>query len=162
MFFKKKRDPSEILSILESYLKNEINYLPEVDYSKYKIDDKNKQKLESIFNILNKKQDEELLIYGELLLVTEKTSHGNLNDRIHHLNTSNYQLNYIAKSVNSLKESFSNSPSLLESSSNLSSCPSISIKPKKLIFACDGNTVLLLTDASNPNQSFGTSWWVSP
>ena len=37
MFFKKKRDPSEILSILESYLKNEINYLPEVDYSKYNL-----------------------------------------------------------------------------------------------------------------------------
>ena len=102
MFFKKNDNTSEILSILESYLKKEINYLPQIDYSKYKIDEKNKQKLESIFNILNKKQDEELLIYGELLLVTEKASHGNLNDRIHHLNTSNYQLNYIAKSVNSL------------------------------------------------------------
>jgi len=111
MFFtKKNHDIIEVLDLLELYFNNEINYLPKVDYRKYKIDNKIKEKLESIFEKINKKQDEELLIYGELLLITEKTAIGDFEDKIYHINTSNHQLNYIAKTINNLitnlKENF--------------------------------------------------------
>ena len=104
MFFNKKNNNSilEILDILESYYDHEINYLPSFDNLNYSMDNRIKNKLESIFEKINKRQDEELLIYGELLLVTEKVSTGDLSDKIYHLNTANHQLNYIAKSVNAL------------------------------------------------------------
>ena len=101
-FIKKNNNILEILNILESYFENKINYLPKLDYSKYKMDKNIKERFESIFEKINKKQDEELLIYGELLLVAEKVATGDLGDKIYHLNTSNQQLNYIAKSINEL------------------------------------------------------------
>ena len=101
-FIKKNNNILEILNILESYFENKINYLPKLDYSKYKMDKNIKERFESIFEKTNKKQDEELLIYGELLLVAEKVATGDLGDKIYHLNTSNQQLNYIAKSINEL------------------------------------------------------------
>ena len=102
MFFKKNDDILNILTTLESYLKDEINYLPEIDFSSSKMNRNIKEKLESIFEIINHKQDEELQIFGELLLVTEKIANGNFDDRIHHLNTSNNRLNYVAKTINIL------------------------------------------------------------
>jgi methyl-accepting chemotaxis protein len=51
------------------------------------------------------KNDEELQIYGELMLVFEKMKKGILTDRVYHLNTSNIKLNYMAISINSLVES---------------------------------------------------------
>jgi methyl-accepting chemotaxis protein len=102
MFFKKNDDILNVLTTLESYLKGEINYLPKFDFFNYKINKNLKDKLESIFEIINKKQDEELQIFGELLLVTEKIAKGNFEDRIHHLNTSNNRLNYVAKTINIL------------------------------------------------------------
>jgi methyl-accepting chemotaxis protein len=104
MFFKKNDDILNILTILESYLKDEINYLPEINFSSSKMSRNVKDKLESIFEIINHKQDEELQIFGELLLVTEKIANGNFDDRIHHLNTSNNRLNYVAKRINVLAD----------------------------------------------------------
>jgi hypothetical protein len=37
MFFKKNDDILNILTILESYLKDEINYLPEINFSSSKM-----------------------------------------------------------------------------------------------------------------------------
>ena len=102
MFFKKNDNTLEILTILESYLKDEINYLPQIDYKNSYINKNIKDKLESIFSLINKKQDEELLIYGELLLITEKIASGDFDDKIYHTNTSNHKLNYIAKTINEL------------------------------------------------------------
>ena len=102
MFFKRNDNTLEVLTILESYLKDEINYLPQIDYKNSPINKNIKDKLESIFSLINKKQDEELLIYGELLLITEKIASGDFDDKIYHTNTSNHKLNYIAKTINEL------------------------------------------------------------
>ncbi len=102
MFFRKNDDILNVLNTLESYLKAEINYLPKIDFSNSNINKNVKEKLESIFEIINRKQDEELQIFGELLLVTEKIANGNFDDRIHHLNTSNFRLNYVSKTINTL------------------------------------------------------------
>jgi methyl-accepting chemotaxis protein len=102
MFFNKNNKIVEVLEVLESYLKDEINYLPQIDYKNTQINKDIKDKLESIFSLINKKQDEELLIYGELLLVTEKISNGDFDDKIYHTNTSNHKLNYISKTINEL------------------------------------------------------------
>jgi methyl-accepting chemotaxis protein len=102
MFFKKNNDILEILTTLESYLKDEINYLPQIDFTNSKINNNIKEKIESIFSLINKQQDEELLIYGELLLVTEKIANGDFDDKIYHTNTSNHKLNYISKAINDL------------------------------------------------------------
>ncbi len=102
MFFKKNNDILEVLTTLESYLKDEINYLPQIDFTNSKINNNIKEKIESIFSLINKQQDEELLIYGELLLVTEKIANGDFDDKIYHTNTSNHKLNYISKAINDL------------------------------------------------------------
>ena len=102
MFFNKNNKIIEVLEILETYLKDDINYLPQIDYKNAYINKDIKNKLESIFSLINKKQDEELLIYGELLLVTEKIAIGDFDDKIYHTNTSNEKLNYIANTFNSL------------------------------------------------------------
>ena len=102
MFFNKNNKIIEVLEILETYLKDDINYLPQIDYKNAYINKDIKNKLESIFSLINKKQDEELLIYGELLLVTEKIAIGDFDDKIYHTNTSNHKLNYISKTINEL------------------------------------------------------------
>jgi methyl-accepting chemotaxis protein len=103
MFFNQKRN-SEVLHYLnniELFLKNEINNIP-MDCRDSKMDSEIKDKLFSICSILNKKNDEELLIYGELMLVSEKIVYGDFDDIIYHTNTSNTKLNYIAKTINYL------------------------------------------------------------
>ncbi|MEJ5168185.1 MAG: chemotaxis protein, partial [Arcobacteraceae bacterium] len=103
MFFNKKSN-SEVLYYLnniELFLKNEINNIP-MDCMDSKMDIDVKNKLMSICSILNKKNDEELLIYGELMIVSEKIVYGDFDDIIYHTNTSNTKLNYIAKTINYL------------------------------------------------------------
>ena len=102
MFFKKDTKTLEALNNIELFLKDEITSLPEFDYHNANINKDVKNKLESIYKLLNKKQDEELLIYGELLLVTEKIAMGDFDDKLFHTNTSNQKLNYIGKTINLL------------------------------------------------------------
>ena len=102
MFFKKDTKTLEALNNIELFLKDEITCLPEFDYHNANINKDVKNKLESIYKLLNKKQDEELLIYGELLLVTEKIAMGDFDDKLFHTNTSNQKLNYIGKTINLL------------------------------------------------------------
>ena len=111
MFFRKNKD-KEILSVLssiEEYLKNDINSLPDFNFECTGTQKDIKNKLDSICKILNQKNDEELQIYGELMLVAEKVQAGNFNDKIHHTNTSNSKLNYIANTINLLVDNLKNS-----------------------------------------------------
>ena len=48
---------------------------------------------------------EELMIYGEIMLISEKLANGQISDKIYHTNTSNKKLNYIAKTINELVNS---------------------------------------------------------
>ena len=110
MFFNNKNN-NEILTMMDniiSFLNNDINSINNfnTEFSGY-----NKQlqeKLNQIINILNKKSDEELLIYGEVMLVAEKMMIGNFSDKVYHTDTSNTKLNYIAKTINSLNDNLKN------------------------------------------------------
>ena len=103
MFFNNKNEEIlNMLNIMESYLNNEINTLPNFDFQCNGFNKKIKDKLDSISLILNKKNDEEFLIYGEIMLVAEKMANGKFDDKIYHTNTSNMKLNYIAKTINDL------------------------------------------------------------
>ncbi len=104
MFFNNTQNDKiiEILESIESYLHGDINYLEIKDFKTSGDSTKIKEKLLSICRTLNQKHDEELLIYGELMLVSEKIKDGIIKDRIYHVNTSNLKLNYIAKTINTL------------------------------------------------------------
>ena len=100
MFFKNSSNKEilEILNQIEMYLNNQINYI-QIDTSK---NSEISQKLNNICAILNKKNDEELQIFGEIMLISEKLASGIVSDRIHHTSSSNFKLNYIAKTINNL------------------------------------------------------------
>ncbi len=110
MFFKKSENTNilDSLNNIESYLKNEINFLPNNKFECTGFNKLVKDKLDVISSLLNKKNDEELMIYGELMLVCEKIQNGIMDDKIYHINTSNLKLNYIAKTLNILVESLKN------------------------------------------------------
>jgi methyl-accepting chemotaxis protein len=110
MFFEnpKNRDVLKILENIELYLKNDINSLPVFDFECKGYNRQLKDKLDSICKILNQKNDEELQIYGEIMLVSEKIENGLIGDKIYHCNTSNVKLNYIAKTINSLVDNLKN------------------------------------------------------
>ena len=122
MFGNKNKKIIDILDILESYINYEINTLPQLDRSSKGLNQEVINKFNSIFNTLNQKQNEELQIFGELLLVTEKMASGTFTDKIYHTNTSNIKLNYIAKSINILADNMQNTIGkvliILESYSN--------------------------------------------
>lgn len=111
MFFNKNKD-KEILDVLcsiENYLKDDINTLPEFNFECSGTQKEMKIKLDSICKILNQRNDEELQIYGELMLVAEKVQAGNFSDKIHHTKTSNSKLNYIANTINLLVDNLRSS-----------------------------------------------------
>ncbi|RBQ26635.1 chemotaxis protein, partial [Arcobacter sp. CECT 9188] len=91
-----------LLDSIEAYLKNDINNIDIFQFNCSGYNKKIKYKLDSICNLLNKKNDDELLIYGEIMLVCEKIEKGMIGDKIYHLNSQNIKLNYIAKTINSL------------------------------------------------------------
>ncbi|WP_228286262.1 methyl-accepting chemotaxis protein [Arcobacter vandammei] len=101
MFFNKNKnqDILDTLTNIEKYLNNEINY---IDVKNLNNSSQINQKLQSICNILNRKNDEELQIFGEIMLISEKLASGIVGDRISYTNSSNFKLNYIAKTINSL------------------------------------------------------------
>ena len=100
-------DPAIILDALdniEKYLNNEINSLPKDMNEKLdklsKIKTPIKIKLKSVVDTINKRHEEELKVYGEMMLLLQKMSDGYIGDKIYHTNTSNQKLNYISNSVN--------------------------------------------------------------
>ena len=106
MFFSNKGNEF-ILKYLEdinSYINNEINTLPQYDELCTGFNLIIKNKLEKISSSLKIKNDEELKVYGEIMLISEKIADGNINDKVYHTNTSNKKLNYIAKTFNTLIE----------------------------------------------------------
>lgn len=109
MFFNdNNKDVLQLLSKIEAYLKNEINFLNIDDFECKGYNKDIKNKLDSICNILNQRNDDELLIYGEIMLISEKIEKGIIGDKIFHTNTSNIKLNYIAKTINRLVETLHN------------------------------------------------------
>jgi len=106
MFFSNKGNEFilKYLEDIDSYINNEINTLPQYDELCTGFNLIIKNKLEKISSSLKIKNDEELKVYGEIMLISEKIADGNINDKVYHTNTSNKKLNYIAKTFNTLIE----------------------------------------------------------
>ena len=104
MFFSDKGNDSilEALDNIDSFINNNINSIPQITGTCSGFNQKIKEKLEKISLSLKIKNEEELQVYGEVMLISEKLADGNINDKIHHTNTSNQKLNYIANTFNSL------------------------------------------------------------
>ena len=102
MFFKNsnQNDTLEMLSNIEKFIDGEINSFPTVSIKNS--DKKIIDKLNIISEKLYKKHQEEITLYGEIMLVTEKIANGLISDKIYHINTSNKKLNYIGKTINNL------------------------------------------------------------
>ncbi|MBP9490599.1 MAG: chemotaxis protein [Aliarcobacter sp.] len=110
MFFNKS--DKKIIASLDSiidYLNDKTNMIDKYDFEVSGNNKDVKKRLDLIIDILNRKNDEELLIYGELMLVAEKIQSGNFSDKIYHNKTSNKKLNYIANTINSLADNMNNS-----------------------------------------------------
>jgi len=104
MFFK---DPNEekiidVLDNFEKYIDGEINALPKIDFRGKGFNQRVVDKLSKISEKLENKNQEELMIFGEIMLIAEKLSDGYIEDKIYYTNTSNKKLNYIAKTINNL------------------------------------------------------------
>jgi methyl-accepting chemotaxis protein len=115
MFYKNKNN--QILNNLDSiisFLNNDTNSIEKFDFQSSGYNKQIKEKLDLICEILSKRNDDELLIYGEIMLVAEKMMQGNFTDIISHTNTSNIKLNYIAKTINSLNYSLRNNIAQIE------------------------------------------------
>jgi methyl-accepting chemotaxis protein len=112
-----KNSNNKVLDSLDNildFLNNDTNSIIKIDFDCTGFNKKLKEKLDLICEVLNRKNDDELLIYGELMLVAEKMMEGNFTDKIYHVNTSNSKLNYIAKTINSLNYSLKNNISQIE------------------------------------------------
>jgi methyl-accepting chemotaxis protein len=110
MFFNKsdKKIIDSLDNIIE-YLNNKTNRIDENDFETSGNNKEVKKRLDLIIDILNKKNDDELQIYGELMLVAEKMMKGDFSDIISHTKTSNVKLNYIANVINNLNSSLKKS-----------------------------------------------------
>lgn len=111
MLFNNSKDIKEInnaLEKIESFIDSDINSIS-LDNNICK--GSNKDIMEKVLSLAKKienKQKEELTIYGEIMLCTEKLSDGFTEDRITRV-TSNEKLNYIAKSINDMSEKLQSS-----------------------------------------------------
>ena len=105
MLFKNsnQNDTLEMLSNIEKFIDGEINSFPTV--SSKNSDKKIIDKLNIISEKLFKKHQEEISLYGEIMLISEKIANGHVSDKIFHSNTSNKKLNYIGKTINNLVDS---------------------------------------------------------
>ncbi len=123
MFFNKsdKKIVDNLDSIID-YLNNKTNKIDKFDFETSGNNKEIKKRLDLITDILNKKNDDELLIYGELMLVAEKMMKGDFTDKIYNTKTSNIKLNYIANVINrlnhELKNNISNILKILQEYSN--------------------------------------------
>jgi methyl-accepting chemotaxis protein len=106
MFFSNNNDTAilNMLDDIERYIKNDINELNIKNTTNSQI----AHKIESIANYLHTKQDHDLEVYGEVMLVCEKLSDGFTDDRISQ-KTEDDKLNYVAYSINKAMDNLTHS-----------------------------------------------------
>ncbi|MDX9743843.1 MAG: methyl-accepting chemotaxis protein [Arcobacteraceae bacterium] len=103
MFFSNTKDTKYILELLEqfeSYIKGDLNSL---QFQEHSTKDKNlnliAKKVVHIAKALEQEKEEDLKVFGEIMLVCEKLSDGYTNDFITQ-KTSDEKLNYVSYSIN--------------------------------------------------------------
>jgi methyl-accepting chemotaxis protein len=111
MFFSNTTDTEQLLKMLdkvEQYIDNDINELSVHSNVKNQNLLKVSQKIEKIAKKIQKEQDEDLQVFGEIMLVCEKLSDGYTDDIIA-LKTSDDKVNYISYSINQAIKNISSS-----------------------------------------------------
>ena len=106
MFFNNKKDTEEILKSIEKmkdFVKGDLNSLPLNESDCSGQNGKIMKSIKELANLMHQKHREDLTIFGEIMLVSEKLSDGFTEDKIIR-QTSNEKLNYIAKSINRMSE----------------------------------------------------------
>ena len=102
MIFSSKNEKKilELFDNIEKFVDGDINSLPKIDFKEKGFNKKILDKLNKINQKLEMKNQEELQIFGEIMLVSEKLSDGFIEDKIYFTNTNNKKLNYIANTIN--------------------------------------------------------------
>ena len=102
MIFSSKNEKKilELFDNIEKFVDGDINSLPKIDFKEKGFNQKILDKLNKINQKLEMKNQEELQIFGEIMLVSEKLSDGFIEDKIYFTNTNNKKLNYIANTIN--------------------------------------------------------------
>jgi methyl-accepting chemotaxis protein len=101
MFFgnNNEKEVLDSLEVLKNFVKGDINKI-ELNSN---TSDKVLNSIKELADIMEAKQTEELTVYGEIMLVSEKLADGLTDDRIT-ATSSNHKLNYIAKTLNIMAE----------------------------------------------------------
>jgi methyl-accepting chemotaxis protein len=112
MFFNNKdnlNDTMKLLDDLKLFLKNEINSL-NTEPTAYKSPENQIvfDKICEISQIVKEQKEDEILMYGEVILSAEKLSDGYSNDRITR-RSNNRTLSYLAKTLNSMNQKIEDS-----------------------------------------------------
>ncbi len=108
MFFKSNNNNNEIIEALdkiEAFIKGDIN---KINLENDKSNNEIMKKVVNLSNLIEQKQQEDITIYGEIMICAEKLSDGFTDDRITKT-SSNEKLNYIAKTFNKMSEKLEDS-----------------------------------------------------
>ncbi|RXK14537.1 chemotaxis protein [Halarcobacter mediterraneus] len=102
MFFKSNNNNEiiEALDKIEAFIKGDIN---KINLENHNSNNEIMKKVVNLSNLIEQKQQEDITIYGEIMICAEKLSDGFTDDRITKT-TSNEKLNYIAKTFNKMSE----------------------------------------------------------
>ncbi|MBU3015919.1 chemotaxis protein [Poseidonibacter lekithochrous] len=104
MFFNATNDKETILKtldLLEAYIKEDINKIENTKQCSSSNFKEIENKLSSINNLMQKRDQQNLTVYGEIMLACEKLSDGFTHDRIIS-NADDIKINYIGKSLNTM------------------------------------------------------------
>jgi methyl-accepting chemotaxis protein len=112
MFFgnSNENEVLDALDIIKKFVKGDINKITGIDTNS---NNKVINSINELANLIEKKQTEELTVYGEIMLVSEKLADGLTDDRIS-ATSSNNKLNYISKTLNLMAEKLDKSLTEIE------------------------------------------------
>ncbi len=102
MFFNNLKKNDEILIALEDIIKFLNGDLNEIPHKESSSNVKIIEKINEISQLMMKKNDEDICVYGEIMLISEKLSDGYTKDKVTKQTSSNLKLNYISKSINKM------------------------------------------------------------
>jgi len=104
MFFNSNNDKESILKTLDSleaYIKEDINKIKDTKQCSSNNFKEIEEKLSSINNLMQKRDQQNLTVYGEIMLACEKLSDGFTHDKIIS-HADDIKINYIGKSLNTM------------------------------------------------------------
>jgi methyl-accepting chemotaxis protein len=112
MFFgnSNENEVLDALDIIKKFVKGDINKITGIDTNS---NNKVINSINELANLIERKQTEELTVYGEIMLVSEKLADGLTDDRIS-ATSSNNKLNYISKTLNLMAEKLDKSLTEIE------------------------------------------------